>query len=152
MKRTGILLTLLASMTLVLIVACGGKYAEPPVQRETTVVPAPPPPASGQVVSRETVTTEVVRDRTRPAEMARGISETAHGLVVQQPPPPLHQEAMTMPPSSAYVWVSGYWTWNNGWQWVAGHWELPPQRTTTWVPGQWVPQGQHWVWRPGHWQ
>jgi len=57
-----------------------------------------------------------------------------------------------MPPSSASVWVPGYWTWNNGWQWITGHWELPPQRMSTWVPGQWMPQGQNWVWLPGHWQ
>jgi len=156
MKRTGMLLTLLASTILVFVVACGGKHEAPQVQRErTVVVPAPqpaPPPAPGQVVSRETVTTEVVRDRTTPAEMARGVTQETRELIAQQPPPPLRQEAMTMPPSSAYVWVPGYWTWNNGWQWTAGHWELPPQRMTTWVPGQWVPQGQNWVWRPGLWQ
>jgi len=156
MKRTGMLLTLLASTTLVFVVACGGTHEAPQVQRErTVVVPAPqpvPPPAPGQVVSRETVTTAVVRDRTTPAEMAREITQEARELIAQQPPPPLRQEAMTMPPSSVYVWVPGYWTWNNGWQWTAGHWELPPQRMTTWVPGEWMARGQYWIWRPGHWQ
>ena len=77
-------------------------------------------------------------------------------IVVGPPPPPPRQEIIITAPSPQHVWVAGYWTWNNGWQWVPGHWEVPPQRLvqrqTIWVPGQWVQRGLDWVWRPGHWE
>jgi WXXGXW repeat (2 copies) len=44
--------------------------------------------------------------------------------VVSQPPPPPRAEMIPMAPLPSHVWV----------------------------PGQWVAQGQHWVWRPGRWQ
>lgn len=79
-----------------------------------------------------------------------GLSITAS--VVSQPPPPPREETIPLAPLLSSVWVPGYWAWNNAWQWVAGHWAQPPGGTATWVPGQWVPQGQNWLWRPGHWQ
>ena len=129
MKRTEILLTLLASTTLVLVVACGGKQEASPTLPERAL------PSSQPAVS--------------PAPPPLVVTRT---VVVTQPPPLPLQETMTIPPSSVSVWVPGYWSWNNGWQWVAGHWELPPQRMSAWVPGQWMSQGQDWVWLPGHWQ
>src|SRR5262249_29215289 len=61
MKRTEILLTLLASTTLVLVVACGGKQEASPTLPERAlpssqpaVSPAPPP----QVVTRTVVVTQ----------------------------------------------------------------------------------------------
>jgi hypothetical protein len=74
------------------------------------------------------------------------------GMVVEQPPPLPREETMPTPPSPTQVWVPGHWTWNNGWQWQAGHFEQPPERTAAWVPGQWIQQGQNWVWQPGRWQ
>jgi hypothetical protein len=156
MKRTGILLTLLASMTLVLVVACGGRQPQNVVQvtppaapepRVTAPPPQPVPPPQPMVTRESTVTREEVT-RQGPG----GSSVTTREVVVTQAPPPLRQEVITMAPSPTNVWVPGYWSWNNGWQWVAGHWEQPPQRMTTWVPGQWEPQGSNWVWRPGRWQ
>ena len=73
-------------------------------------------------------------------------------VIVQQPPPAPREEVRGVAPTQGYVWVPGYWTWSNGWVWNPGRWELPPQRTTTWVPGQWVQTASGWVWRPGRWQ
>jgi hypothetical protein len=153
MQRTGILLTFLALTTLVL--ACGRETrnvvqvtpAPAPEPRVMAPPPAPAPPPS-PVVTRERTTTrqEVIRD------VPGGSSVTTREITVTQAPPAPRQEIMTMAPSPTHVWVPGYWTWSNGWQWVDGHWELPPQRMTVWVPGQWVPHGSSWVWRPGHWQ
>lgn len=155
MKRTGILLTLLAAAALVLVAGCGGEplnevqVAPSAGESRASAPPAPPsaPPAqSGPAVARVTTTTE--QEVIRPG----GPAVTTREVVVSQAPPPLRQEVMTMAPSPTHLWMPGYWTWNNGWQWVSGHWELPPQQTTTWVPGQWVPQGPNWLWRPGRWQ
>jgi hypothetical protein len=72
-------------------------------------------------------------------------------------------------------WVPGYWSHvYDGYQWIAGYWndarateveylpeppqsiEIGPSVTApspdlTWVPGTWLWQGNHYVWRPGYW-
>jgi hypothetical protein len=73
-------------------------------------------------------------------------------VIVRQPPPPPREEMRTTSPSSESVWVPGYWRWDNGWVWIQGRWESPPERMATWVPGYWVQQGNTWVWYPGRWQ
>src|SRR5579859_5980901 len=56
------------------------------------------------------------------------------------------------PPSSAYVWMAGYWEGASGkWRWVAAHWNLPPTRSSVWVPGYWVRGGGVWTWVNGAW-
>jgi hypothetical protein len=154
MKHTGILLTLLAATGLVLMAGCGGEpvneiHVAPSASESRASVPPPPsvpPTPSGPAVGRVITTTE--KEVIRPG----GPSVTTREVVVSQAPPPLRQEVLTMAPSPAHLWVPGYWTWNNGWQWVSGRWEQPPQQRTTWMPGQWVQQGPNWVWHPGHWQ
>ena len=76
----------------------------------------------------------------------------ATDVVMTQPPPPLREEAMGTAPSVTYVWVPGYWTWNNGWVWTSGHWEVPPRNSVVWVPGQWIQTSRGWTWQPGRWQ
>jgi hypothetical protein len=77
------------------------------------------------------------------------------GLAGEQPrvaPPPLRQEAQTLRPSPAHVWIPGYWKWASfNYQWVDGRWvKAKPNRI--WVPGVWEPVGNRWVWKPGHWE
>lgn len=41
-------------------------------------------------------------------------------------------------PTSEHVWVPGYWTWrNNRYEWMAGHWEIPPRTGSVWVAPRW---------------
>lgn len=59
-------------------------------------------------------------------------------------------------PSRAHVWVAEGWRWNPGrrnYDYVAGHWELPPRRGVVWVPGRWLKRTRHpgYRWAPGHW-
>jgi hypothetical protein len=108
MKRTAVLGTLLAFATLILVSACSHK---------------------------EEVRTEVSRETTLPAP--RVASAPAPEVIVKQSPPPPRVETPPPPPASGYAWVPGYWTWNNNtWVWASGRWEMPPERTVTWVPGQ----------------
>jgi hypothetical protein len=124
MRRTTLFLILVACTAPIALSACGGD--EPPtpstVTRETTIIREPTPSLS-------------------PAE-----------VIVRQAPPPPREELRGAPPSPVAAWIPGSWSWNNGWVWTPGRWEMPPQRATAWVPGQWEPRGQDWVWRPGHWQ
>ncbi len=122
-----------------------GPSDEEVITRRQVIIQEPLPPAPPR-----SVLTEVV---VPPAPPRSVLTEV---VVRQPPPPPLREEVLIRAPSAQHIWVSGYWTWNNGWRWVSGHWELPPQRLaqrlTVWVPGQWVQSGYDWVWRPGHWE
>lgn len=73
----------------------------------------------------------------------------------QPPLPPAPQaETVTTRPSSDAVWVPGYWSYDSGqnYSWVAGHWEIPPSGYSTFMPPQWRPQGNGYVYVRGHWR
>jgi len=129
MRRTGFILPLLASASLLVVSSMPEQlWAQATRERVTT---------------EEKVTTTTTT--TSPVTLTKEI-------IVQQAPPPPQQETVVAPPAGQ-IWVPGTWTWvSNSWQWVSGRPEpLPPQKAT-WVPGQWVQQGPNWVWRPGHWE
>lgn len=73
-------------------------------------------------------------------------------IIVTQSPPALQQEVVLARPSSQHVWVSGYWTWRNDrYEWMAGHWELPPTSGATWVAPRWEQQGNAYKFTEGYW-
>jgi hypothetical protein len=93
---------------------------------------------------------EVRRETTIIREQAP--SPSTGRVMVSQPPPAPREETRSVAPSSAHTWVPGYWSWENGWIWNPGHWEVPPRHTTAWVPGQWRSTDRGWVWQPEYWQ
>lgn len=91
------------------------------------VVSAPPPPAPQ--------TTQVVV--TQPQAMVP-VQQQVGTIVVTQAPPTLQQELVTAQPTSDHKWVPGYWTWRNSrYEWMSGHWELPPTRGAVWIAPRW---------------
>jgi hypothetical protein len=55
-------------------------------------------------------------------------------------------------PSSAHTWVPGYWTWRaNQYQWVAGHWEVPPYASAKWVAPRWQAESGAVRFYEGYW-
>jgi hypothetical protein len=73
-------------------------------------------------------------------------------IVVEGPPAP-KTEMVGTPPSSAYVWVAGYWSYMDGhWVWAPGHWDMRPRPGVVWVPGHWDHVEKGWRWTPGHWE
>ena len=55
-------------------------------------------------------------------------------------------------PSGDYVWVPGYYTWrDHGYQWMAGHWELPPYKGSSWIPPHTEQEGNAYRFYEGHW-
>lgn len=68
--------------------------------------------------------------------------------------PPPASKAETPPPSPApgSVWLAGFWHWNdakNDYEWIAGHWEIPPGEGYMWVadppnPLSGISIGGHW--------
>ena len=69
-----------------------------------------------------------------------------------QAPPAAQQEIPSARPTHDHVWVAGYWSWqNNQYQWMAGHWEVPPRAGAVWIPPRWQPEGTSWRFYPGYW-
>jgi hypothetical protein len=121
------------SAALALLAGCG---SEP----ESHVVSAPPPSAPNTVVYTAPT----------PAPVA---TVQSPNVVVTQAPPALVSEAVTAQPSSRHVWIPGYWTWRNErYEWMAGHWEVPPTSTSTWVAPTWQREGSGYRFYEGHWE
>ncbi|ACB74011.1 YXWGXW repeat-containing protein [Opitutus terrae] len=118
----------------------GGCATEP----ESHVVSAPPP---GTPVATTTGTAATVV--TTPVATPAG----QNTIVVTQAPPTPQQEVVSARPSSDHVWVGGYWTWrNNRYEWVAGHWAVPPHSGAAWIPPRWVPEGGAYRFYEGYWE
>lgn len=74
-------------------------------------------------------------------------------VVVPDQPPPKREETPGKPPSPAYVWVPGYYTYHGDrWVWIGGRWDAPPREGAVWVPGHWDRTTGGWLWTPGHWE
>ena len=77
--------------------------------------------------------------------------------VVQQPPPPPApvREVMVARPHPDAVWVEGYYSYSGyggRYDWVPGHWEVPPPRYRTFVRPHWQPRGGSYVYVRGYWR
>jgi len=97
---------------------------------ESHVVSAPPPPAPATQV--------IVQAQPAQPMVATPVQTTSGAIVVMQAPPVLQQEVVPVQPSSDHRWVPGYWTWRNErYEWMAGHWELPPSSSAVWVAPRW---------------
>jgi hypothetical protein len=94
---------------------------------ESHTVSAPPP----NVVVAQQQPTQIV--------VSGNASQPQSGMiVVTQAPPAVQQEVVLAQPSSDHKWIPGYWTWrNNRYEWMAGHWELPPSSNSVWVAPRW---------------
>lgn len=98
--------------------------------------------------------------RSRPvgAALHRTPTPFERGYAYAPPPAPASVPREMMPPRPAReaVWIGGQWAYTgypgNPYEWVSGHWEIPPPGGRTWVPGGWQPRGNDVVFVRGHWQ
>ena len=123
---------------------------------ESHVVSAPPPappstaPATVYTTPAPATSVPVVTSNGTIAAVPTPVG--ASSIVVMQAPPAAQQEIPTARPTRDHVWVSGYWTWRNSrYEWVAGHWEVPPTASSVWVPPRWQPEGNSWRFYEGYW-
>ena len=76
--------------------------------------------------------------------------------VQQVPAPPTAApatEVVSAPPSSAALWIPGYWAYDGvRYVWVAGHWEIPPPNCRSYVAPYWANQGGAYVYVRGYWR
>ena len=75
-------------------------------------------------------------------------------ISVRFAPPPLMVYQQPMIPASGYIWVPGYWAWDDDvgdYYWVQGQWVLPPFSGALWTPGYWAWNDGVYFFRRGYW-
>lgn len=67
-------------------------------------------------------------------------------------PPPLPVYVQPAIPAPGYIWVPGYWAYDDGdYYWVPGTWILPPYSGALWTPGYWGWNEGVYVFHTGYW-
>lgn len=113
---------------------------------DSRLVNAPPPPAP-------TVAAGTVPARQQPTVANVIVPGAGNSYVVLNAPPAPQPEAVPPRPSQDFLWIPGYWTWqNNGYAWMAGHWEMPPAASAVWVNPRWEPEGNAFRFHEGYWK
>jgi hypothetical protein len=81
------------------------------------------------------------------------IADIDLSIILEAPPPPRHEVIIERDrPSRDHVWINGYWMNNHGRrEWLAGHWERPPQGRTLWVEPRWEKRGRGYAFVEGYW-
>jgi hypothetical protein len=74
-------------------------------------------------------------------------------LTVGTPPPALPVYVQPACPTDGYLWVPGYWAYDNndGYYWVPGVWVAPPQPGLLWTPAYWGYSGGYYGFHAGYW-
>jgi hypothetical protein len=127
------------SKTISLIAAFGALsiFAGCATEPTSHVVSAPPPgsPTSTQqvLVTQQPQQVIVTQQPQQVVTTTAASGATTSFVVLQAPPAPQAPQAIPTQPSSRHVWIDGYWTWrNNRYEWMAGHWEVPPFSGAKW--------------------
>jgi hypothetical protein len=73
------------------------------------------------------------------------------GVSVNLAPPALPVYVQPPCPAPGYIWMPGYWAWDDGYYWVPGTWVLTPAVGLLWTPGYWGWGEGAYVWHAGYW-
>lgn len=73
------------------------------------------------------------------------------GVSVGLPPPPLPVYVQPPCPQAGYMWMPGYWAWDDGYYWVPGTWVMAPEPGLLWTPGYWGWSEGAYLWHAGYW-
>jgi hypothetical protein len=69
-------------------------------------------------------------------------------------PPPLPYYEQPVIPAEGYLWVPGFWAWDEAeadYYWVPGTWVEPPQPELLWTPAYWGWIDGRYLFHPGYW-
>lgn len=85
--------------------------------------------------------------------VASAYAQIAVDISVDVAPPPLPVYEQPPIPTPGYLWVPGYWAWDDyvGYYWVPGTWVLPPQPELLWTPGYWGWTNGFYYFHEGYW-
>src|SRR6202012_4138696 len=75
------------------------------------------------------------------------------GVSVRIAPPALPVYEQPPCPVDGYLWVPGYWAYDDvdGYYWVPGYWSAPPTVGFLWTPGYWGFAAGVYGWHAGYW-
>src|SRR5499427_5194559 len=82
---------------------------------------------------------------------AAAVSWGAVSISVSFGPPALPVYVQPPCPAPGYIWMPGYWAWDDGYYWVPGTWVLAPALGLLWTPGYWGWAEGAYVWNAGYW-
>jgi hypothetical protein len=79
---------------------------------------------------------------------------TSNVAVPQVPPPPAPPADYVSPqPTPSAFWIAGYYNFDGySYNWVPGHWEVPPPDVTVFIRPHWVYRGGQYVFIRGYWR
>ena len=74
-------------------------------------------------------------------------------ITVGNPPPALPVYEQPACPTDGYLWVPGYWAYDNnsGYYWVPGVWVAPPNPGLLWTPAYWGYENGYYGFHAGYW-
>jgi hypothetical protein len=79
-------------------------------------------------------------------------AQVSIGISVRIAPPALPVYVQPPIPAAGYIWVPGYWAYDeDGYYWVPGTWVLPPRPGLLWTPGYWGWDDGVYLWHEGYW-
>src|SRR5688500_5703685 len=86
----------------------------------------------------------VIGHRVDEVRAAHDVGAFDRRYAVAEPPPlPTSTPRQLKPirPAREAVWIDGYWAYTGNstspYEWMAGHWEIPPPGARAWVPSGW---------------
>jgi hypothetical protein len=138
---------------LILLCSALGLLAGCVAEPASHVVSAPPPTSptttQGAVVSQQPQQVVVTP---QSQQVVTSVPSGTSYVVVQAPPAPQAPQAIPERPSTSHVWIDGYWTWrNNRYEWMAGHWEVPPFAGAKWHYPRVQSEGSSFRFYEGYW-
>jgi hypothetical protein len=74
------------------------------------------------------------------------------GANIAPPPLPFYEQPVI--PAEGYIWVPGFWAWDDAqadYYWVPGTWVEPPQPELLWTPAYWGWLDGRYLFHPGYW-
>jgi hypothetical protein len=85
--------------------------------------------------------------------LSPGHTQISIGISVDVEPPPLPVYDQPPIPAPGYLWVPGYWAWDDdtGYYWVPGTWVTPPEPELLWTPGYWGWDDGAYQFHDGYW-
>jgi len=85
--------------------------------------------------------------------LSPALAQVTIAISVDIEPPPLPIYDQPPIPDTGYLWVPGYWAWDDdvGYYWVPGTWILPPEPELLWTPGYWGWDDGYYIFHEGYW-
>jgi hypothetical protein len=80
------------------------------------------------------------------------VAAVSVSISVRIAPPLLPVYIQPAPPAANFLWMPGYWAWDDeGYYWVPGTWVMAPRRGYLWTPGYWSWGSGFYYWHQGYW-